>query len=254
MLFDTHAHLDDEKFDDDREEVIKKCIDSGIGNILNASADPKDIERIIELTKKYDFIYASVGVHPHHAEEIDEKLIEKLYDFCKVEKVVAVGEIGLDYYYDYSPKDIQRKWFARQISMAKDAGLPIIVHNRDAHEDTLKILRSEKAQSCGGVLHCFTGSVEMAEQLIKMGFYISIAGPVTFKNAKKLIDVVKMLPEDRILIETDCPYLTPEPNRGKRNDSSNVRYTAEKIAQIRGIDYEHIEKITTANAKRLFKI
>lgn len=254
MLFDTHAHYDDERFDEDRYEIIKNAHDEGVSYIINAAADFKSIASSISLSEKFDFVYAAVGIHPHSAGEMDENTIEVIKESAKNPKVVAIGEIGLDYYYDNSPREIQRIWFSRQIILAKNLNLPIIVHDRDAHEDVMNIIKSDHAEETGGVMHCFSGSIEMARELLNLNFYISIGGPVTFKNAKKAIEVVKYVPLDRLLIETDCPYLTPEPYRGKRNYSGYVRLVAEKIAEIKGVALEEIADVTLCNAKELFKI
>lgn len=254
MLFDTHAHFDDERFDDDRDEVIRKAHESGVSYILNASSDMDSSRKSMALADKYDFIYAAVGVHPHSAGEMKEDDLETLAGYASHPKVVAIGEIGLDYYYDNSPRNVQKYWFARQIRLAREVGLPVVIHDRDAHEDTLAIIRAEGASEVGGVFHCYTGSVEMAKEVLKNNFYIALGGAVTFKNARKLLDVAKFVPEDRLLIETDCPYMTPEPYRGKRNDSGYVRLVAEKIAELRGVTFEEIAQITAQNARRLFKI
>lgn len=254
MLFDTHAHFDDERFDDDRDEVIRKAHESGVSYILNASSDMDSSRKSMALADKYDFIYAAVGVHPHSAGEMKEDDLETLAGYASHPKVVAIGEIGLDYYYDNSPRNVQKYWFARQIRLAREVGLPVVIHDRDAHEDTLAIIKAEGASEVGGVFHCYTGSVEMAKEVLKNNFYIALGGAVTFKNARKLLDVAKFVPEDRLLIETDCPYMTPEPYRGKRNDSGYVRLVAEKIAELRGVTFEEIAQITAQNARRLFKI
>jgi TatD DNase family protein len=254
MLFDTHAHYYDEQFQQDLPEVISRAIQNGVGYILTASSDIASSVENISLAQKYSIFYAAVGVHPHEAADLNNSIISALADFAENPKVVAIGEIGLDYYYDNSPREAQKIWFAKQISLARNVKLPIIVHDRDAHEDTVGILRSENAREVGGVLHCYTGSVEMARQILDMGFMISIAGPVTFKNAKKLIEVVKYVPDDMLLIETDSPYLTPEPYRGMRNESANVKLVAEKVAKIKGRSLEYISETTTSNAKRLFGI
>jgi TatD DNase family protein len=254
MLFDSHAHYDDEKFKDDRYKVIENVHRGGVSYILNASTNLASAIDCIAFAQEFEYVYAAVGIHPHNAEEVNNNSMVALADFAGDKKVVAIGEIGLDYFYNNSPKEIQKHWFARQINLAVELNLPIIVHDRDAHEDTMKIIENEKAESVGGVFHCYSGSVEMAKELLKKNFYISIGGSVTFKNAKRIIDVVKFVSLDRILIETDCPYMTPEPFRGKRNDSGYIRLVAEKIAEIRGKDFEEIASITTENAKRLFKI
>ncbi len=254
MLFDTHAHFNDTQFDNDLEESVSRARQNGVGYILTASTDVASSVENITLSQKYSIFYAAVGIHPHNAAEQNASVISALADFAAYPKVVAIGEIGLDYFYDNSPHDVQKLWFAKQIQLARNVKLPIIVHDRDAHEDTLRILKDENAKEVGGVLHCFSGSVEMARQVIEMGFMISIAGPVTFKNAKKLVDVVKNVPDDMLLIETDSPYLTPEPYRGKRNESAYVRLIAEKVAKIKGKPLEYIGETTTSNAKRLFGI
>lgn len=254
MLFDTHAHYDDPKFDKDRYEVIEKAHESGVSYILNAASNICSAVECIALTQEFEFMYAAVGIHPHNVEDLNDNTIVTLADFAKREKVVAIGEIGLDYYYDNAPREIQKHWFARQIALARGMQLPIIVHDRDAHEDTMNIIKAENAKSVGGVFHCYSGSVEMAREVLANNFYISIGGAVTFKNAVKAIEVVKYVPDDRLLIETDCPYMTPEPYRGRRNDSSYVRLVAEKIAEIKGLSYEELADITTRNAKELFRI
>jgi TatD DNase family protein len=254
MLFDTHAHYYDQQYDEDREETIERAKENGVGLILTASSDVASSVESVTLSQNYDMIYAAVGVHPHNVIDLNNNIISALTDFASYPKVVAIGEIGLDYFYDNSPREAQKIWFAKQISLARNVKKPIIVHDRDAHEDTLNILKSENAKEVGGVLHCFTGSIEMARELMGLGFMISIAGPVTFKNANRLLDVVKFVPEDMLLIETDSPYLAPEPHRGKRNESAYVRLIAEKVAKIKGKPLDYIADITTSNAKRLFGI
>jgi TatD DNase family protein len=254
MLFDSHAHYDDEKFSQDRFDIIKKAHESGVSYILNASSDIASSVESIALAREFDFVYAAVGVHPHHAREINDNTIVTLADLAGNKNVVAIGEIGLDYYYDSSPREIQKYWFAKQINLARALKLPVIVHDRDAHEDSLNIIRNENANEVGGVFHCYSGSIEMARELLKNNFSISIGGAITFKNAKTIIGVAAYIPNDRLLIETDCPYMTPEPHRGKRNDSSFIRLVAEKIAEIKGMSLEEIALLTTNNAKRLFNI
>ncbi|MDP4181842.1 MAG: TatD family hydrolase [Bacillota bacterium] len=254
MLFDSHAHYDDEKFNEDRDDTIKNARESGVSYILNAATDIDTSLFGVGLTEKYDFIYTAVGVHPHCVGAMDEDAIIKMSELVKKPKVVAVGEIGLDYYYDNSPRDVQKHWFLRQIEFAKDVNKPIIVHDRDAHEDIMNLIKSSHAEKVGGVIHCFSGSVQMAKELLDLGFYLSFAGAVTFKNARKAIEVLQYAPIDRILIETDSPYLTPEPFRGKRNDSRHVRLVAEKIAEIKGLSFEDVALTTLNNAKDLFGI
>lgn len=254
MLFDTHAHLDDEKFADDLDEVISRAEANGIGYILTASSDIASSVENITLTQKHRIFYAAVGIHPHNADNHNKSVISMLKEFASYPKVVAIGETGLDYYYDNSPREAQKICFARHISLAREVRLPIIVHDREAHEDTLNILKSENAKDVGGVFHCYSGSVEMAREVMELGFLISIAGPVTFRNARKLLDVVKYVPDDMLLVETDSPYLAPEPHRGRRNEPAYVKLVAEKIAEIKGKSLEYIAETTTSNAKRLFGI
>jgi len=254
MLFDTHAHYDDEKFDIDRSQILEKVYSEGVSYIINASSDEKSISMSLELAERYPFVYAAVGIHPQSAGDVDDGYLKKLYEHAKHEKVVAIGEIGLDYYYDFPPRDIQKKRFIEQINAAKEISLPVVIHTRDSFEDVLKIIKSENVKEVGGVFHCFSGSIEVAREVLNNNFYISVGGIVTFKNAKKVPEVVKYVPTDRLLIETDCPYLTPEPFRGKRNDSGYLKYVVEKVAEIKGITFDEVAEITAKNALRLFRI
>lgn len=255
MLIDSHAHLDDEKFDKDRDEVIKSFKENNLELVINVGADLESSKKAVQLSKEYDSIYAAVGVHPHDASEIDSNTLEILRELSKEEKVVAIGEIGLDYYYDNSPRDLQKEWFRKQIKLAKELDLPIVVHSRDASQDVFDIISEESEEGkLRGVIHCFSESVEMAYEYIKLGFYISLGGPVTFKNAKVPKQVAKEVPLENLLIETDSPYLTPEPNRGKRNEPKNVRYVAETIANLKEMSYEKLKDVTNQNTKRLFNI
>lgn len=254
MLFDTHTHFDDEKFNEDREEMIDKAYESGVKLILNAAADIESSRAGVLLGQKYDFIYSSVGFHPSVAQDVTEDMFREIEELSKNPKVVAIGEAGLDYYYDSPTKEIQKEVFRKQINLCNKLKLPIIVHDRDAHEDTLEILKEENAKNCGGVLHCFSGSVEMAKTILNMGFYISVGGVVTFKNAKKLVEVVKYVPMDMLLLETDAPYLTPEPYRGKRNYSGYIGLVAEKVAELKGLTIEEVSTKTLENGKLLFNI
>lgn len=253
MLFDSHAHLDDEKFDMDRAEVIARALENGVTGIINAGACMTSSARSVALAEEYESIYAAVGIHPHDAKSAQESDYQQLAEWSKLDKVVAIGEIGLDYYYDFSPRDLQRTVFVRQIDVARQMDMPFIIHDRDAHGDILDILKKE-AKGLRGVLHCFSGSLEMAKEVIKMGFYISIAGPVTFKNAAKLPEIVAAVPLERLLVETDCPYLTPHPHRGKRNEPAYVKLVAEQGAHLRRMDAIDFMKATTHNVKELFKI
>lgn len=252
MLFDTHAHLNAEQFDTDLEEVIARAKAEEVERIVVVGFDKPTITRAMELIEEYDFIYTAIGWHPVDAIDMTEEDLSWIKELSSHEKVVAIGEMGLDYHWDKSPKDVQKEVFRKQIALAKEVNLPIIIHNRDATEDVVTILKEEGAEEVGGIMHCFTGSAEVARQCMDMNFYISFGGPVTFKNAKKPKEVAKEIPNDRLLIETDCPFLTPHPFRGKRNEPSYVKYVAEQLAELKGLTYEEIASITTENAKRLF--
>lgn len=254
MLFDSHSHMYYSNFDEDRDEIFKRIQEAGVKYVLNAGADLETSMKAIELAQKHEMFYASVGCHPHDVKELDEETILLFKGLAKKNKVCAIGEIGLDYHYDNSPRDLQQYWFKRQIQLAHEVKMPIIVHSREANEDTLRILKEENAFDLGVDIHCFSGSVELAQQYVKLGAKISISGTVTFKNARKLREVVEQIPIEHLLIETDAPYLTPEPFRGKRNESSYVQYVAGKIAEIKGITYEKVAEVTTQNAKKLFNI
>lgn len=255
MLFDSHAHLNDERFDEDRDSLILSLKEKEVDFVLNPGADINSSVTAIELANKYDFIYAAVGVHPHEVENMDFKDIEFLRKLAQEnEKVRAIGEIGLDYYYDLAPRNLQKKWFIEQIKLANELKLPFVVHDRDAHGDTFEIIKEYKAKETGCVLHCFSGSTELAKEYIKLGCYISIPGTVTFKNNKKTVDVVKNIPLEYLFIETDSPYMAPVPNRGKRNDPSMVKYVAQKIAIEKNIPYEEVCRVTKENAKKFFNI
>jgi TatD DNase family protein len=255
MLFDSHAHLNDERFDEDRDELIKSLREKNVDLVVNPGADIETSKSAVELSNKYDFIYAAVGVHPHDVSELDESAIETLREMAtKNNKVVAIGEIGLDYYYDHSPREAQKEWFKKQILLANELKLPIIIHDRDAHADTFDIIKEYKSDEIGCVLHCYSGSVELAREYIKMGCYISIPGTVTFKNSKKVREVAREIPLNKLFIETDSPYMAPEPHRGKRNDPSLVAFVADKIAQEKGISYEEVCEKTKENAKIFFGI
>lgn len=254
MLIDSHVHLDDKRFNRDRDSIIKGLKDDGIEMVINIGADLQTSIASVSLAEKYDNVYAVVGVHPHSAKEVDNSTIEILKSFASREKVLAIGEIGLDYHYDNSPRDVQRKWFVEQLKLAKEVNLPVVIHTREAAQETFEILKEAQDGTLRGVLHCYSGSVEMALEYIKLGFYISIAGPVTFNNSRVLKDVVKAIPLDKLLVETDCPYLTPEPNRGKRNEPAYVKYVAGEIADIKGISFEKLAEATNKNTKDLFNI
>nr|WP_066503986.1 TatD family hydrolase [Abyssisolibacter fermentans] len=254
MLIDSHAHLDDSRFDKDREQLIKDLGNNNIELIINPGSDVATSVKAVSLAQKHENIYAAIGVHPHEVEDMEDETIELLRSLSKKDKVVAIGEIGLDYYYDNSPRELQKKWFREQIKLAKELDLPIIIHDRDAHQDTYDIIKELKDDSLRGVLHCYSGGVELAREFIKLGFYISFAGPITFKNAKVSKLVAKEIPLEKMLIETDSPYLTPHPHRGKRNEPLYVRFVAGEIAQLKGISFEEVMNITNKNARELFGI
>ncbi len=253
MIFDSHAHYDSSKFNEDREELLGSMQEKGIGTIVNCGASLKSVTEVVELAEKYSFIYAAVGLHPDEVGDLNEERFAFLKGQCKKEKVVAVGEIGLDYYWDHESHEIQREWFIRQLNLARELDLPVIIHSRDAAEDTLKIMK-EHGRGLRGVIHCFSYSKELAGEYVKMGFHIGIGGVVTFKNGKKLKEIAVEIPLNRILLETDCPYLAPEPFRGKRNSSLYIPYIAEEIANLKGITYEEVVAQTEENGMRLFGI
>lgn len=253
-MIDTHAHLNDDRFSKDASRVVERARNAGVEKIINVGFDLESSKKAVIQAETFDGVYSAVGVHPHDSEKASDADLDEIYCLCRHPKVVAVGEIGLDYYRNLSPKDVQKRIFELQLNLAKQVDKPVIIHDRDAHEDTVSVLKAANAGVVGGVLHCFAGSVEMAKECLKMGFYISFAGPVTFSNARRLVKVAGAVPLDRILTETDCPYLTPEPHRGKRNEPLYVRYVVEALAKIRGLSFEKMEAVTTANAKALFRI
>jgi TatD DNase family protein len=254
MLFDTHVHLNAEQFNEDLEEVISRAKEAGVGKMVVVGFDRPTIERAMELVEHYDFLYASVGWHPVDAIDMTDEDLAWIEELSSHPKVVALGEMGLDYHWDKSPKDVQKEVFRKQIHLAKKVKLPIIIHNREATQDIVDILREEGAEEVGGIMHCFSGSSEIAQECVDMNFYISLGGPVTFKNAKKPKEVAQEIPLERLLIETDCPFLAPHPNRGKRNEPAYVKLVAEQIAELKGISVEEVERITTENANKLFNI
>lgn len=256
MIFDTHAHYEDEKFDLDREELLASMRVHGIDKIVNVGSSLETVKKSINLAEKYDFIYAAAGVHPSEIECLDEDGFVWLKEQAKHPKIVAVGEIGLDYYWD-KEKDVQEKqriWFRRQLALAKEIRLPVIIHSRDAAEDTLTIMKEAHTMQIPGVIHCFSYSVQMAEEYVRMGYYIGVGGVVTFKNAKKLKEVVEKIPLDYLLLETDCPYMAPEPFRGKRNSSLYLPYVVKKIAEIKGITEQEVIDVTERNARKMYRL
>ncbi len=251
MIFDSHAHYDDNRFDSDRAELLSSMPERGVGGIINCATDVASSRVSVALAESYDHVYAALGFHPENLEGVTDEDMATVQDMLCHPKVVAVGEIGLDYYWDSSPRPVQQEWFVRQMRIAKDCKLPVIVHDRDAHEDTLKLLKAERPS---GVLHAFSGSVEMAKEILDLGMYIGIGGVVTFGNARKTVEVAQMIPLERLLLETDAPYLTPVPFRGRRNDSTLISFVAARIAEIRGCTADEILNATEQNAKQLFGI
>ena len=254
MIFETHAHYDDESFNDDREALIRSLPEKGIGRIINVGASIETTKTTLELAAKYDYIYAAVGVHPEDIERLTPEDMQWLADLTHRDKVVAIGEIGLDYYYDEPGRDLQKKWFARQLQVAAETQMPVIIHSRDAAKDTLDIMNEHCAWQNGGVIHCFSYSPEIAKIYLDKGFYLGIGGVVTFKNSKKLKEVVEMMPLSQMVLETDSPYLTPVPHRGKRNDSGYLTHVVDEIAALKSCDREEIIRITTENAHKLYRI
>ena len=254
MIFDTHAHYDDDAFDEDRDVLLSGMGEQNVEYIVNVGASMASSERSIKLAEKYPFVYAAVGVHPDEVGELDEEKFEKLRKWTSHEKVKAVGEIGLDYYWDKEKHDLQKHWFMRQMELASEVNLPMIVHSREAAKDTLDMVIAAKPLNLSGIIHCYSYSVEQAREYLNMGYYIGIGGVVTFKNAKKLKEVAEYTPLSQIVLETDCPYLAPTPFRGKRNDSSKIAYVAEELAAIKQVPVEEVIRITNENGRRLYNI
>lgn len=254
MIFDTHAHYDDKKFNEDRNMLLTHLKDYNIGTVVNVSSDLKSIQSTLELTKKYDFIYGAVGIHPTETHELTEESFAWLKEQAKQEKIIAIGEIGLDYYWKEPKEDIQKKWFIRQLCLAKEWDMPFIIHSRDAARDTLDIIKSERPNGKNGVVHCFSYSKEIAKEYLAMGFYLGIGGVITFQNAKKLKEVVEYMPISQLLLETDCPYLAPVPYRGQRNFSGYLSYIIEEIAYIKNISPEKVIELTEQNAKEFYHL
>ena len=254
MIFETHAHYDDDKFTEDRDELILAVHESGVHPIINVGASIHSTQTTLELAKHYPFIYAAVGVHPSDVADLNEDTFAWLKEQTTYAKTVAVGEIGLDYYWDKEAdvQEKQRYWFGRQLQLAREADLPVIIHSRDAAADTLQVMKDNHAETIPGVIHCYSYSPELAQEFVRMGYYIGVGGVVTFKNAKKLVETVQTIPMERILLETDSPYMAPEPHRGTRNDSRNIPYVIAKIAELKGITPQEVERITEENAYRLF--
>ena len=254
LIFDTHAHYDDKAFDEDREELLERLPGAGVGRVVNVGSTVASCEACLKLAEKYDYVYAAVGVHPSETEELNEEAFEGLRKQCRHPKCVAVGEIGLDYYWPEPGADVQKKWFERQLELAREMKKPVIIHSREACKDTLDVLRDHAAEEIGGVIHCYSYSAETARDYLKLGFFFGIGGVLTFKNSKKLKETVEMLPMESIILETDCPYLAPTPHRGKRNSSLMLPYVVEAMAQIKGISPEEVRRITWENACRLYRM
>lgn len=254
MIFETHAHYDDEQFAGDRGELLAQLPSLGIRKVIDVASTIDSIDQCVELARTYDHVYAAVGVHPSELTGMDESVIDHMRELAAWEKTVAIGEIGLDYYWEKhaDEQQNQRDWFVRQMELAREVSLPVIIHSRDAAEDTYSLMRDIRAQEIPGVIHCYSYSPEMAREYVKMGYYIGVGGVVTFKNAKKLLRTVAETPIERILLETDSPYLAPEPHRGRRNDSRELVYVVDKIAQIKDLTPEEVETVTWENAQRLF--
>ncbi len=254
MLIDSHSHLDSDKYDQDLDQVIQRARENGVQQIVTIGTDIPSSQKATSLSETYSEIYASVGIHPHEVKTLDRKAFMKCHDLADTPKVIAIGETGLDYYYQYSPPEQQIRWFREHIRLARSLQLPLVIHSRDAKEETLLILEEEKADEVGGVLHCFTGDADMAKRGMEMGFYISFSGIVTFPKAKDIQQVARDISLERILVETDCPYLTPVPFRGKRNEPAHTRLVATKIAELRGMSLEETALALTENTRKLFKL
>ncbi len=253
-MIDSHAHYDDDAFDQDREELLSAVFESGIRKVINVGASMKSCKTTLALMEKYEHIYAALGVHPSDTADLTEEDMKWLSEKSRLDKVVAIGEIGLDYYWDTPDRETQKKWFRRQLALAKEVNLPVVIHSRDAAADTISIMKECRAQEIPGVIHCYSYTKESAREFLDMGYSFGIGGVLTFKNAKKLKEAVAYIPMDKILLETDCPYLAPEPNRGKRNSSLNIPYVVQVMAQIKGISEEEVIRITSENTERLFAI
>ena len=254
MIFDTHAHYDDEKFDEDRDELLKSLADAGVGTVVDAASTIDSCHQIIELIDKYPFLYGTLGIHPSECKDMTEDDLDWIRQQLKNPKIVAIGEIGLDYYWPEPDHDIQKKWFEKQLELAKETDMPVVIHSRDAAEDTLNMIKMAQLPPKTVDIHCFSYSKEIAREYLNMGYYLGVGGVVTFKNAKKLKEVVEYAPIENILLETDCPYLAPEPNRGKRNSSLNLEYVVDKIAELKNMDREDVISITEKNAQDFYRI
>ncbi|HPT68953.1 MAG TPA: TatD family hydrolase [Syntrophomonas sp.] len=254
MLIDTHAHLQDKDLKKDLEQVLNRSQNAGLEKIICVGYDLASSQEALQLARKYRQVHAVVGIHPHDAQSLTPDVKEKIFAMARDQRVVAIGEIGLDFYRDLSPREIQRQAFREQIKMAQEIGKPIVIHDRDAHQEVMEIIKAEKAGKNLGIMHCYSGALPMANELIKLGFYISFAGPLTFKNASKAHETAAKIPIDKILVETDCPYLSPEPFRGKLNEPANVKYVAAKLAELRNKSIDEIAYLTNLNARKVYRI
>lgn len=254
MIFETHAHYEDNAFDKDREVILEELPEKGIDYVVNVSSEVSRVDKVLELAEKYPYIYATVGIHPGNTAELDEERFQWLKDKARQPKVVAIGEIGLDYYWDTPDRPTQKIWFERQMELARELKLPMIIHSRDAANDTFQIMKEAKAENIGAIIHCFGYGAEQARQYLNLGYYLGIGGVITFANAKKLKEVVEYAPLEQLVLETDCPYLAPVPYRGKRNSSIYLTYVAQEIARIKNIDYDTVLKVTMDNARRFYRI
>lgn len=252
MIIDTHVHYDDKAYTKDRDELLGSLNEHGIEAVVNISASIRTTKHTLALMERYPFVYGAVGVHPSDTSELNEEQMEWLKEVSSVPKVVAIGEIGLDYYWDEPDREVQKRWFIRQLDLARQSKLPVVIHSRDAAKDTLDIMKEQKAEEIGGVIHCFSYGVEIAAAYMDMGFYLGIGGVLTFNNARKLKEVVAYMPIERIVLETDCPYLAPAPNRGKRNSSLNLPYVVEAVSAIKGVPEAEVIRITNQNAKKMY--
>ncbi len=253
-IFDTHAHYDDEAFDPDRDELLRGLPENGIEKVVNVGASLASCRRTLELMNRYEHVYGALGVHPSETAELDEEALAWLRQQCQVEKCLAVGEIGLDYYWDEPDREVQKKWFVRQLGLARELKKPVIIHSRDAAKDTVDLMKAERASEIGGVVHCYSYTTETAKQFLDMGFYFGIGGVLTFQNARKLKEAAAYLPLDCIVLETDCPYLAPVPNRGKRNSSLYIPYVVTALAKLKGVEEDTVRQAAWENAHRLYRL
>ena len=254
MIFDTHAHYDDEAFDADREELLAGLPAAGIGQVVNIASSVKSIDDSLALAHRFPHVYCALGIHPEHCADMTDALLEEIREKLSDDKALAVGEIGLDYYWPQPDRELQRYWFAKQLQLANEVDLPVVVHSREAAADTMRIMKENLADKVGGVVHCYSYSADLAKEFVKMGFYIGIGGVVTFKNAKKIVEVAREIPLERILLETDCPYLAPVPYRGKRNSSMYLPYVVARIAEIKGVAEEEVISVTESNARNMYRL